>query len=57
MSDTDKKRLVPVVLCQGCNVPMKIVASLPADDGMRLLSYKCDQCNAVETLQRKTDLE
>ena len=59
MSDTDKRALVPKVLCENCKTPMKRRASLPIQNepGLRELGYFCEQCRRVQTIRRKANPE
>jgi hypothetical protein len=59
MSDTDKRALVPKVLCEHCKSPMKIRASLPIENepGLRELSYFCEHCRRTQTIRRKDTTE
>jgi hypothetical protein len=59
MSDTDKRAMVPKVLCPECNAPMTILTSLASlvHLGMRELTYTCVQCRATKVILHRAESE
>jgi hypothetical protein len=55
MNDSGPAKPLPRLQCDACKQPMRVVTSLPSTNGMRDLSYTCDQCGKITNVVHKPE--
>lgn len=57
MSSLGSRVTMPRMLCPVCSLSMRVVTSLPGENGTRNVTYICQQCRRLKTIRDEAHSE